>query len=41
MNKFSASSEMQEPEIRVLKGEVAGLKTIVLAKKTESESMRA
>ena len=39
MNEFSASSEMQEPEIRGLKGEVAGLKTIILAKKTECESM--
>ena len=40
MSELSASSEMQEPEIRGLKGEVAGLKTIILAKKTESKSVR-
>jgi hypothetical protein len=40
MKKFSANPGLHEPEIKGLKGEVWGLKTVILAKKTESESMR-
>ena len=40
MSKLSASPGLQEPEIKGLRGEVLGLKTVILAKKTESESMR-
>ena len=40
MDEASADPGLQEPEIRDLKGEMLGLRTVILAKRTESEHVK-